>query len=150
MASNTFQLENSQIQTYGCKEIDRLVWAGSGRFHELHNLGTSDLLQCSLLGVHSGSLPLERRRSSWHRHPQNTVHSPGQVWIGIEAQRRRRRHLCEIRQQTWRVMIYNIPGSVPRPPEPAGPSRHLPTSGSCGRYLRTVSLHSAVTTRGVA
>lgn len=59
MASNTFQLGNSQPQTDGCKEIDRLVWASGCRFHELHYLCTPDFLESGFLGVHSGSLPLQ-------------------------------------------------------------------------------------------
>ena len=99
-ASNTFQLENGQIQTNGYVEMDRLVRASWGRFHELHYLGASDFLESGLLGVHSRSRPLQRRRSGWHRNPQNAVHGPGQMWIGIETQGRRRRHLREIRRMT--------------------------------------------------
>lgn len=82
------------------------MWTGGGGFHELHNLGTPDFLQRGLLRVHSGSLPLERRRGGWHRHSQNVVHGPSQMRIGIETQRRRCRHLCKIRQPTWRMVIY--------------------------------------------
>ena len=59
MASNTFQLENGQTQTSGCKEVDRLVWASGSWFHELHYLGTPDFLQSGFFGVHSRSLPLQ-------------------------------------------------------------------------------------------
>ena len=77
MASNTFQLGNDQTQTNECKEMDRLVWASGSWFHELHYLGTPDLLQSGFFGVHCRSLSLQGRRSGWHRNPQDTVYSPG-------------------------------------------------------------------------
>lgn len=147
MASNTFQLANSQIQTNGCKEMDRLVRASGSWFHELHYLGTPDFLQSGFFGVHSRGLPLQRRRSGWHRNSQNAIHGPGQMWIGIETQRRRRRHLCEIRRSTQRVMIC-VPEFVPQPLGPAGPSKRPPTSDSCGRYPRIASPRSVATARG--
>ena len=73
--------------------MDRLMGAGIRRFHKLHDLGAPDFLERSLLGVHSGSLPLERRRGGWHRHSQDAVYGPCEMWIGIETQGRRCRHL---------------------------------------------------------
>ena len=69
IASNTFQLENGQVRKSDEEGIDRLVRAGACGFHELYDLCAPNLLKCGFLGVHSGGLPLERRRSGWHRYP---------------------------------------------------------------------------------
>lgn len=83
------------------------------RVGESHNLGTSEFLVFIVLGIECNCLALERVGHSRGCGSRNMVHDAGEMWIGVETEGRRSRHLAGDKHDLRRVSRVNIRGSWP-------------------------------------